>query len=443
MCVCVCVCVCVAVPSPHQFEIHPQHGALPPLPPPNKTAPSASAQPSADIDPRFGQLPANPPPPRHGAFRPTQEGTPPGVGEVATGMSGIHLHGAVSGPYPNYHNGEYHATGEESLDRRNSDLSYTTTSGTAYSTTSTEQSGLEYGRAQGEEVGVKGERQDLGRLQGVEYEGLLKRKELEVAQLKRENTHLSTRLKEIEDRFDDLEKQYAQMCEKVRMCSISEQQHLLESHKPGREEGDLVTLLRRQLQEKDQQIALLGSQVEQYQQDNQQLQLSLSGTARPHHLPISTVPGRGQPVRQYTPVRASLQAGGGESSALQGTPAAGLTPMKSYRVGDSLNQHNIHLQQSWGSGPGSRRDSPAYSPGKDPSVKGPAVFSPGRDGGGGKAALFSPGSGKRLSGGSGDTPMGESYFQSSSSSLNSSGSKGSAGVTLQTAPNADQHSTMV
>lgn len=368
-------------------------------------------------------------------------------------MSGVHLHGTISGSFSTYHNGEYHATGEDSLDRRNSDISYTTTSGTIYSTTSTEQSGVEYRRGQGEQVGGQGEYRALGKQQGMEvkYEEMLKVKEKEIAQLKRENTHLNTLVKEIEDRNDDLQKQHAQMCEKVRMYSISEQQYLLESHKPSREEtsSDLVTVLKRQLQEKDQKIALLGSQVEQYQQDNQQLQLSLSatGVSRPHHLPISTMPGRGPPALQrqpYTPVRSPFQGGGGDGSALQvATPAAGLTPMKSYRVGDSLNQHNIHLQHSWGSTPGSRRDSPAYSPGKDPSVKGPPMFSPGRDSGGGKAGLFSPGSGKRLSGSSGDTPMGESYFKSSSSSLNSSGSKGSAGVTLPTAPNADQHSTMV
>ena len=430
--------------SPHQFEMHPQHGALPPAPPRREAAQCTSAHPSVNVDPQFGVLPGAPPLHR-GTFHPTQEGVSPSMREVNTGLSGVHLHSGVTSSMNtssfSYHNGDYHSVNGQ---RRSSDLSCTTTSGTVYSTTSTEQSGLDYGRPQGEQVAGQGVHCNLQeRL--ADAQSMLKKKELQMAQLKKENANLKTSLREMEDHCQELEKQHSQMCEKVRQYSLSEQKHLLESHKPGREEDEMIVLLRVQLQKKEQQIVVLQSQVEQYQQDNQQLQLSLSNTnnsARPQHLPIGTPTGRPPAIHRHsynTPVRSPYQSGVGDAP-MGGTPGSGITPMRSVRVGDNLNQHNIHLQQSWGSGP--RRDSPAYSPGKEPATKGPgAVFSPGRESVG-KGGVFSPGSGKRLSGDSGDTPMGESYFQSSSSSLNSSESKGSAGITLQTTPNAE-HSTMV
>jgi hypothetical protein len=264
------------------------------------------------------------------------------------------------------------------------------------------------------------------------------KKDFEVSKLRKENTHLNTRLRHIEDRYFDLEKQYSQMCEKVRQNTLLEQKQLLESHKPARKEegdSDKVAQLRRQLQEKEQQIAVLASQVEHYQHDNQQLQLSLSSSgmsSRPHHLPIGTRP----PALHRPPsVRSPYQDGVGDTPApAVMTPGVGITPMRSVKVGDNLTQHNIHLQHSRGS------RTQAYSPGKELASKGPSVFSPGKEG---KGVLFSPGrDGKRLSGGSGDTPLGEGHFQSSSSSLNSSGSKGSTGITLQTTPSME-HSTMV
>ena len=375
----------------------------------------------------------------------------------------------TSSSFSHYYNGGSELPSGQSLDRRNSELSYTTTSGTMYSTTSTEQSVLEYGGAQGEyreHTRGQGEYREHTRGQG-EYrenvaaqrdmevnveqgqswteenlEELLMKKDHEISQLQKENRRLT-------DKYQDLDKQYAQMCEKVRQNSISDQRQMLDSYKLGKKEdgvSDEVVQLHKQMMDKDRQIAMLQSQVEHYQQENQQLQLSLSSTnsSRPQHLPIGNqirAPAIQRP--SYTPSRSPYHGGLGDTPApVGGTPGAGITPMRSVRVGDNLNQHNIHLQQPWGAS--SRRESPAYSPGKEPATKGPPVFSPGREGMV-KGGLFSPGregSGKRLSGSSGETPMGESYFKSSSSSLNSSESKGSAGITLQTAPNAE-HSTMV
>lgn len=381
-------------------------------------------------------------------------------------MSSLPLSSTVMGSmnssssFSHYHNGGSDLPSGQSLDRRNSELSYTTTSGTMYSSTSTEQSGLDYGGAQGEyrehtrgqgEYGKNIAAQS--RMQEMEEQGqswtedkleeVLMKKEREISQLRKENRHLV-------DKYQDLDKQYAQMCEKVRQNSISDQRQMIDSYKLGKKEdgmSDEVAQLRKEIMEKDRQIFLLQSQVERYQQENQQLQLSLSSTnsSRPQHLPIGNqirAPAIQRPS-SYTPSRSPYHVGLGDTPApVGGTPGAGITPMRSVRVGDNLNQHNIHLQQPWGASP--RRDSPAYSPGKEPATKGPPVFSPGREGMV-KGGLFSPGregSGKRLSGSSGETPMGESYFKSSSSSLNSSESKGSAGITLQTASNAE-HSTMV
>jgi hypothetical protein len=424
------------------FDMHPEFGALPPGRP-AKTGPSAPANQSpADVDPVFGMRPGTPPR-RQGIFRPTQERASPGLVEVATGMPGLQLHSSASDvmgsmsstteSFSRYQNGDYHSgSGQPGTDRRYSGLSYTT-SGTGYSTSSTEQSGLDYTEAQGE-FNRPGSRHKLKDTEAKHDELLsqCQKKDLEMAQLKIENASLRAKYRELEDEYVDLKKQHEQLQEKMRNVKLSEQQHLLESYRPVKGgELDEAAQLRRQVQEKAQQVVALEKQVEQYQKDNQQLQLSLSASGssiRPHHLPIGSQ-AAGRPP--YTPARSPYQAGpvdtpaqspfqGGNTTALAGqTMAAGITPVKSMRVGDSLNQHNIHLQQSWGSG--SRRDSPAYSPGKDAA----------------------PGSGgKRLSSGSGDNPVGESYFQSSNSSLNSSGSKGSAGVTLQTAPNAE-HSTMV
>ena len=420
-----------------QYDMHPHFGPLPPDRPSKPLAPT-SAEPSADIDPVFGMLPGLPPR-RQAAFMSAQEGGTPGGGEMATGIP-EHLHSNASssltdGTFPmQYQNGESHhemASGQPGLDRRFSDISYTTTS---YSTTSTEQSGLDYGRPHGEFGMPVKNHTHFHELEArnVELQSMCKAKDVELARLKRENVLLSNKYQELDDRFMDLQKQHDQLCEKMRGRTISDQSHLLESYRPGDHED--TAELRRQLQEKNQLVTTLQRQVEQFQQENQQLQLSLSssgGSLRPHHLPIgSPVGGRPPPIHRpaFPPARSPHQAVTG--------PALGITPMRSMRVGDSLNQHNIHLQQSRSS----TRDSLAYSPARDPG-KVPAVFSPDREPGA-KGTLFSPGSGKRLSTGSGDTPMGESYFQSSNSSLNSSGSKGSAGVTLQTATNAE-HSTMV
>lgn len=443
--------------------MHAQYGALPPTCP-SKPTRSASSQSSTTVDPRYGQLPGTPPP-RTGTFHPTQDGVGPGVGEVATGMSSLPLSSNVMGSmstsssFSNYYNGGSELPSGQSLDRRNSELSYTTT---VYSGTSTEQSGLDYGGAQGEyreHIRGQGEYREnvaaQSRMQDMEVnveqgqswteeslQEMLMKKDHEISQLQKENRRLT-------DKCQDLDKQYAQMCEKVRQNSLSDQRQMLDSYKLGKKEdgvSDEVAQLHKQILDKDRQIAMLQSQVERYQQENQQLQLSLSSTnsSRPQHLPIGNqirAPAIQRP--SYTPSRSPYQGGLGDTPApVGGTPAAGITPMRSVRVGDNLNQHNIHLQQPWGGS--SRRDSPAYSPGKEPATKGPAIFSPGREGMV-KGGLFSPGregSGKRLSGSSGETPMGESYFKSSSSSLNSSESKGSAGITLQTAPNAE-HSTMV
>lgn len=366
---------------------------------------------------------------------------------------------STSSSFSNYYNGGSELPSGQSLDRRNSELSYTTT---VYSGTSTEQSGLDYGGAQGEyreHIRGQGEYREnvaaQSRMQDMEVnveqgqswteeslQEMLMKKDHEISQLQKENRRLT-------DKCQDLDKQYAQMCEKVRQNSLSDQRQMLDSYKLGKKEdgvSDEVAQLHKQIIDKDRQIAMLQSQVERYQQENQQLQLSLSSTnsSRPQHLPIGNqirAPAIQRP--SYTPSRSPYQGVLGDTPApVGGTPAAGITPMRSVRVGDNLNQHNIHLQQPWGGS--SRRDSPAYSPGKEPATKGPAIFSPGREGMV-KGGLFSPGregSGKRLSGSSGETPMGESYFKSSSSSLNSSESKGSAGITLQTAPNAE-HSTMV
>ena len=444
----VCIPTVHSLPST-QFEIHPEHGALPPNCPPRKTAQCTPSQLTAD--PRYGVGPGTPPP-RQGMLHPTQEGASSSVGEVATGMSGLHLSSSAgdisTGVFStHYQNGRHHTASAQALDRQNSDLSFTTTSGTVYSTTSTEQSGLDYGRGQGEfreQARGQGEygENSRGRVREMEAEieatrSMLMKKDVEISKLKKENTHLNTRLREMEDKHFDLEKQHSQMCEKVRQSSLLEQKQLLESHKPARREeceSDKVAQLYRQLQEKEQQIAELMNQVERYQQDNQQLQLSLSSSgmsSRPHHLPISTRP----PALHRPPsVRSPYQDGVGDTPhPVVMTPSAGITPMRSVRVGDNLTQHNIHLQHSRGS------RTQAYSPGKEPASKGPSVFSPGKEGKG----LFSPGrEGKRLSGGSGDTPLGEGHFQSSNSSLNSSGSKGSMGIMLPTSSNTE-HSTMV
>ena len=428
-----------------EYEIHPKHGALPPTLPVKQPSLSTTKQ-SVETDPRFGVLP--PPPPTtilHNTFRPTQEemGSSPGVGEVIDGMSAINLHSSdiSSSTYSQYQNGDYqHDVGAG--ERRYSDLSYTTTSGTLYSTSSNEHSALDY-RAQSEVRG-QGEYRE-SKVQDIEakYEhvqALLKKKDFELSQLKKENIDLSNKCRELTDKCNDMKKQYLKMYEKARQHTITEQKHILESYKPtasGRQ--DDIQQLQRQLQEKDKMLNDLVRQVEQYQKDNQ-------SASRPHHLPIGT--GR---VPTYPQSRSPFQTNSNSSRArspyqsgsvdnlappqVGALSTSGITPMRSIRVGDSLNQHNIHLQQtSWSS-----TGSTAYSPnaGKD------SMFSPaGRES---KGSLFSPGSsgGKRLSGGSGDTPMGESYFQSSSSSINSSGSKGSTGVTLQTTPNAEQHSTMV
>lgn len=437
--------------STTQYEVHAQYGALPPTCP-RKPMQSDSSQPTANVDPRYGQLPGTPPP-RTGTFCPSQDVCGPGMGEVATGMGSLQLSSNVvnssSSFSSHYYNGGSEFPSGQALDRRNSDLSYTTTSGTMYSTTSTEQSGLDYGGAQGEyreHTRGQGEYRESvppqSRVQEIKVEDVL----LEMSQLKKKNLHLATSLRQMDDKYQELDKQYAQMCEKVRQKSILDQKQMLESHKLGKKEdgvSDEVVQLRKEIVEKDHQISVLMSQVEQYQQENQQLQLSLSSSnssLRPHHLPILRAPAIQR--QSHTPSRSPYQGGGGDTPAPIGvTPGTGITPMRSVRVGDNLNQHNIHLQQSWGHS--SRRDSPAYSPGKDTTTKGPPIFSPGREGMV-KGGLFSPGregSGKRLSGSSGETPMGESY-KSSSSSLNSSESKGSAGITLQTAPNAE-HSTMV
>ena len=447
---------------------------MPNLPPgrPHQAAHSTTAQPSTNMDPRYGLRPGTPPPNR-GNIRPSQEAASPGLGEVATGMSGLQMSATTSnafssmgpsGAYPS-HQLHYHNGGREFLDRRNSELSYTTTSGTVYSTSSTEQSGLDYGGAQGE----FGERREFaggqrgygeggvvrGRVQELEdkveeLQSLLQQKELTLAQARKDNAQLDQKLREIENKHEDLQKQHAQMCEKVRQNSLSEQKQMLQSYKEGAGGSEESAQLRRELQEKGKQIQVLSSQVERYQQDNQQLQLSLSSTGsslRPHHLPIGSQTARPPAGHRspYTPP--SYQGGVGDTPVPVGmTPAVGFTPLRSVRVGDSLNQHNIHLQQQQQQQlrAAPHRDSPAYSPGKEPASKGPSVFSPGRESGG-KTTLFSPGRdgmAKRLSGSSGETPMGEGYFKSSSSSLNSSGSKGSAGVTLQPTSSAE-HSTMV
>ena len=428
-------------PSTSQFDVHPQFGILPP-PHPSKTAPSTPAQLSVDSDPRFGPLPGLPPP-RQGTLRPTQEErASPGMGEVATGMSGLHLHSSVSdvtasmNTYSQYQNGE-HQMPSSVGDRRYSDTSYATTS--VYSMSSTEQSGLEYPQVHDE---VRGQGEYSSTVQEAKYDQ-------EMTQLRKENAYLNKKCRELADQNNDVKKLYMQMHEKVKQMQM-EQKHLRESYKSGKHgdesrEDQLV----RQLQEKDKVIADLTRQLERYQQDNQQLQLSAAiNSSRPQHLPIGIPAGRAPPYPQSrspfhaglgeTPshARSPFQAGVGDAVAPAGT-TPGITPSRITRVGDSLNQHNIHLQHSPRS-TGPRCEAYSPSAGKD---SGKAVFSPGREG---KGALFSPGSaGKRLSGGSGDTPVGDGYFQSSSSSLNSSGSKGSTGVTLQATPNAEQHSTMV
>jgi hypothetical protein len=402
-------------PQRSKFDMHPQFGALPPGRP-GKTLPPAPVQPSPDIDPVFGVRPRTPPQ-RRGAFRPTQEGGHPGLGEVATGLSGHFtssgsdsLNTAATDSFsPPYQNGE----GERpsGMDRRFSDISYTTTS--VYSTTSTEQSALDYGSRDHREFVGGGIKLQEMEARYDDLRTMYQNKEQEVVNLKKENAYLREKYRVMQDQNMDLKKQYEQLREKIRNHTITEQKQILESYRPEKMEGsDEVAQLRRQLQEKDDRMALLEKQVEQYQQDNVQLQLSLSSnSARPHHLPIGSPMGRPPAIHRpaCTPARSPYQ--GGISGPATGT---GMTPMTSVRIGDSLNQHNIHLQQSQGS----RRDSPAFSPAKD------------------------SGAGKRLSSGSGDNPMGETYYQSSNSSLNSSGSKGSAGVTLQTTPNAE-HSTMV
>ena len=281
---------------------------------------------------------------------------------------------------PQYQNGD----SQPGLDRRFSDLSYTTTSGTVYSSTSTEQSGLDFGRTHREFGGRVSSSEKLLQMEAKydELQSVCRKKDLELSQLKRENACLASKYREAEDQYADLKKQHEQLREKMRNLTISEQQSLLESYRPGRvEESDEVAQLRRQLQEKTQQVALLERQVEQYLQENQRLQLSLStssSSARPHHLPIGSPVGRPPaihrppytPARSFqggagdTPARSPYHGGMGNALALGGPPTTvGITPMRSMRVGDSLNQHNIHLQQSRSSGP--RRDSPAYSPAKD------------------------------------------------------------------------------
>ena len=330
--------------------MHPQFGPLPPGRR-GKPLPPTPAQLSPDIDPVFGVRPG-PPPQKRGVFRPTQEGGEGLSGHFTSSASdSLDTAATVSSFSPPYQNGE----GERppGIDRRFSDISYTTTS--AYSTTSTEQSALDYGsRANREFVGS-----GRSKLQEMEarFDNLKKmyeKKDQEVVSLTKEAAYWRDKCREVDEQNMDLKKQYEQLREKMRNHTISEQKHMLESYRP--ESSDELGQLHRQLEEKEQRMALLEKQVEQYQQDNVQLQLSLSSnSARPHHLPIGSPLGRPPTIHRpaFSPARSPYLGGGG--------PATGITPMKTAQIGDSLNQHNIHLQRSRSP----RRNSPAFSPAKD------------------------------------------------------------------------------
>lgn len=420
-----------------KYEIHPEHGALPNLPlgrvQKAEKHHSPVSHPPNSVDPKYGLLPGTPPP-RHGTVRPVTEATSPGVGEVAAGMGGLQLNADrsfssmdSSAPYPSHvtqcynGNGQYHSLGDgegqfsDISDRR----SCTTASGTMYSSSSTEQSGREY--RDGHDMRVLDLEAKL-----EEVDRAFQNRNQEVTQLRKHNERLSRELRETTDKYEELQKEHAQMSEKLRQKSLSDQQQMLDSFQHARKvHGSRSGLLEdnarilKELKEKQQRIDSLEEEnkalkgfVEQYQRDNQRLQLSLSSasSSRPHHLPISSKTPHHvlPPYSPYTPTP--------NHGTLSDTPVApGITPLRSTRVGDHLSQHNIHIQQSRLS---PHRQSPLFSPGKE--------------------------AGKRHSSSSGDTPVGENCLQSSNSSINSmhsNASKGSAGITLQ--QTGSERATMV
>lgn len=421
--------------------MHPEHGPLPNLPLSRAQKAdkhhSPVSHPPNTMDPKYGLLPGTPPP-RHGTVRPVTEATSPGVGEVAAGMSGLQLNTDrsfssmdSSAPYSSHitqcynGNGQYHSLGDgegqfSDVSDHRSSRSCTTASGTMYSSSSTEQSGREY--RDGPDMRVVALEAKL-----EEMDCALQDRNKEVTQLRKQNELLSRQLRETTDKCEELQKEHAQMSDKLRQKSLSDQQQMMDSFQHARKMHgnssgvlDENARLLKELKEKQQQIASLEEEnknlkgyVEQYQRDNQRLQLSLSSTSssRPHHLPISSKTPHHMPP-PYSPYTPTPNHG-----PLCDTPAApGITPLRSTRIGDHLSQHNIHIQQSRLS---PHRQSPLFSPGKEAASK-------------------------RHSSSSGDTPVGENCLQSSNSSINSmhsSGSKGSTGITLQ--QTGSERATMV
>lgn len=422
-----------------KYDIHPEIGPLPNLPPGRIQKAdkhhSPMSQPPNNYDPKFGLLP-DMPPPRRGTVRPVPAATSPGMGEVAAGMSGLQLSTDQSFtsmdssvPYSSHAthcyngNGQYHSLGEgegqfSDVSDRRSSQSCTTASGTMYSSSSTEQSGREYhdGHDRRSVLALEAKMEEM--------DAALQKRSMEVVQLRKANEQLSRQLRETTDKYEELQKEHAQMREKLRQKSLSDQQQMLDSFQHARKDhgssSDQLEESARVLKEKQQLIdhlekenKTLKSYVEQYQRDNQRLQLSLSSTSssRPHHLPISSKPPHPvfPPYSPYTPTP--------NHGVVSDTPAApGITPLKSMRVGDHLSQHNIHIQQSRLS---PHRQSPLFSPAKEAASK-------------------------RHSSSSGDTPVGENCLQSSNSSINSmhsNASKGSTGITLQ--QTGSERATMV
>ena len=409
-----------------EFDTHPRFGALPNLPHDRvgKTEKNQSpmTQPTTKVHPRFGLLPG-PPPPKHGTVQSVQsvgEANSIGGSEVAIGLSSLQYSTqdsfsmgstTTTTTYSTQTfngDGQHHSLVE--ADGHFSDMSdrqsCTTASGTVYSGSSAG-SGREYAgdyRRPDATLMLESKLEEM--------DNALQRRTVEVSRLKEKNNQLKQQLREITDQYEELQKQHVQMREQLRQKTLADQKQMFESYK---KEHNSTALEERVLLLEKENKALKGY-LEQYQRENQQLQLlsvSSTSSSRPHHLPIggSRVPHSGPPTYSYTP--STPHGTGGD------TPAPIITPFKSQRFGDHLSQHNIHIQHSRHHFP--HKQTPVYTPSKD------------------VAAI-----GKRLSSSSGETPIGESYLQSSSSSLNSmqsNGSKGSSSVTLQ--PTGSEQATMV
>lgn len=342
-----------------KFDIHPQHGPLPPLPE-RKIRPPSPTPPSEDIHPQFGPLPPQPP--------------------TSSSASGAQL--ATSDTHPDHceiglrmGEGEYHSPTGHSMpfNTSSSPAPWSPTAVSNYKAKLRQHLGSQSESSLPSEPSAEGmstgqslehqvmtlQQQNLALKDKVtRMAAMMSKKDENLRSTRAENEELKRRLEEVKD-YEVLAKQLERVKEELHVTRFYRKHHYDAVCQSGSDLDDYAQLqeefgrLQKKLAEQSSRLESLErenleltSQIDDYshssqllQQQLQSLQLSLPSNvqSRPQHLPINNQsalqPGT-HPSYHLSPY--------GSQELLSAGDLPGLSSARSTHAGDNFLKHSVH-----------------------------------------------------------------------------------------------------